>query len=225
MTSGGSIRGVSTVRLCAFMRRRQFPAGAVVLVCLIMTCWYGVSTASAEGWISASPPTQFIAKQFTEGLGRPPTPREWARWIHFFSEPSHACGAGSMAQLARAVFLGPEFAHIRYRRAEALSALLRALLNHDLDATTYRRHRNDRRWSHVVQSILTSSAFRGDATAICQRRHPAYYFDNSVRPMQTSTGPGFRGTAAQLQARLDATQRSGGGIVWLARAAVIYVDE
>jgi hypothetical protein len=122
------------------------------------------------------------------------------------------------------VFLGREFKRIRYRRTEALVALSRAALNHDLGAGMYRRLRSDRRWSRVVASILRSSAFRLEAAAICHRRRPAYYFDNSVRPMQTATGPGFRGTAAQLQTVIYAKERSGGGIVWLARGAVIDVD-
>ena len=179
---------------------------------------------STQRWATSEVPSQFIAKQFTEGLGRAPTPAEWELWLRSFSKPSTSCDAGSMATAVRSVFLSAEFDRLRYRRAEELSALSRAVLNRDLDTATYRRYRAYRRWPLVVQSILGSKAFRRSASAICRKRHPDYYFDNSVRPMQTATGPGFRGTAAQLQTILDATQRSGGGTVWLARATVIYVD-
>ena len=70
---------------------------------------------------------------------------------------------------------------------------------------------------------MKGSTFHDDAAAICRAPLPAYYFDNSVRPLQTATGPGFRGTAEQLRNAMDARARSGGGTVWLARAAVIYV--
>jgi hypothetical protein len=174
---------------------------------------------------SSTVPTQFIAKQYTEGLGRAPTADEWGRWIRFFSRPAHSCGARSMAVLGHKVFLSHEFNRLGYRRVEALSALSRALLNHDLDATTYDRYRSPRsRWPQVLDAILRGSVFRHKAAAICRARQPGYNFDNSVRPLQTATGPGFRGIAAQLQTALDAKARSGGGIVWLARAAVIYVD-
>ena len=170
-------------------------------------------------------PTQFIAKQYTEGLGRAPSPAEWQGWIRFFGRPAHACSARSMAALARTVFLGHEFGRLGYRRVEALSALSRALLNHDLDRTTDDRYRSARRrWPQVVSAILSRAAFGRKAAAICRARQPAYYFDNSVRPPQTATGPGFRGTARQLQIALDVKALKGGGTVWLARAAVIYVD-
>ena len=82
-------------------------------------------------------PTQFIAKQYTEGLGRAPTVEEWEHWVSFFSHKGRSCGAPSMTVLVRAVFLSSEFDRLRYRRVEALSALSRAVLNHDLDAATY----------------------------------------------------------------------------------------
>ena len=216
---------VLTACLRSLTRSGPCCAFVVLVVGLIIpTGTSASSTALADRWTPSTAPTQFIAKQFTEGLGRAPTPGEWEGWIHFFSEPSRSCGPGSMADLARAVFLGREFERIRYRRVEALAALSRAVLNRDLDANTYRRYRVYRRWPQVVESILKSGLFRREAAAICQRRHPAYYFNNSVLPMQMATGPGFRGTAAQLQVALDAEQRAGGGTVWLARAAVIHVD-
>jgi hypothetical protein len=123
------------------------------------------------------------------------------------------------------MFLSREFLGLRYRRVEALSAFSRAVLNHDLDAATYRRYGSARLpWAQIVRAILQGQVFGRQAAAICSSRRPGYYFDNSVRPLQTATGPGFRGSAAQLQAALDAEAGSGGGTVWLARAAVIYVD-
>ena len=80
-----------------------------------------------------------------------------------------------------------------------------------------------RRWPLIVEAILNGSVFAQKAATICGAPLPGYYFDNSVRPLQTATGPGFRGTAEQLQQAMDARARSGGGTVWLARAAVIYV--
>jgi hypothetical protein len=174
---------------------------------------------------SSGVPTQFVAKQYSEGLGRAPTPDEWVRWIRYFSGPSRSCSADSMAAIVRAVFLGREFNRLRYRRVEALAALSRAVLNHDLDARTYQRYRSPRRrWPQVVQLILMSRVFRHAAATICRARQPGYYFDNAVRPLQTAVGPGFRGTATQLQQALDLTANRGGGVVSQARGAVIYVD-
>jgi hypothetical protein len=208
------------------LKRPPAPTACVLagIISLAGLCGSAVSLARTRHLARSTVPTQFIAKQFTEGLGRAPTPGEWSHWLRFFAGHARSCGTRSMAVLTRAVFLGREFERIRYRRVEALSALSRAVLNRDLEARTYRRLRSYRRWPRVVALMARSDAFRREAAAICSSRRPAYYFDGSVRPSQTASGPGFRGTAAQLQAMIDAKARSGGGIVWLARAAVIYVD-
>ena len=196
-------------------------ASTTLIVQFVDASAFSVSRSSS----STTVPTQFIVKQFTEGLGRAPTAEEWNHWIGFFSRGARSCGTGSLAVLVQAVFLDDEFARLRYRRVEALSALSRAVLNRDLDATTNQRYSSPRRrWPQVVKSLVRSRVFGREAAAICWARRPGYYFDNSVRPLQTATGPGFRGSAAELQLALDAEAHSGGGIVWLARAAVIYVD-
>lgn len=208
--------------------RRRLCAVAAVVVGSMMVAAQSVNASdfiASRSSTSSAVATQFIAKQFTEGLGRAPTPTEWDKWIRFFSSQRPSCGARPMRVLVRAVFLGPEFARLRYRRVEALSALSRAALNRDLEAATYQRYGVKRwRWLDVVGSLLHGRAFDREASAICRAPRPAYYFDNSVRPLQTATGPGFRGSSAQLQMTLDAKARAGGGTVWLARGAVIYVE-
>ncbi len=214
-----------TAPLRSLGRRRTLVALTAVLVGSVTFVVPGAGALRVPALPPSTVPTQFIAKQYTEGLGRAPSPAEWQGWIRFFGRPGHTCSAGSMATLARTVFLGREFQRIGYRRVEALAALSRALLNHDLDAAGYDHYHSTRiRWPHVLGAILNGSGFRRSAAAICRARQPAYYFDNSVRPAQTATGPGFRGTARQLQIALDVKAFTGGGTVWLARAAVIYVD-
>ena len=161
-------------------------------------------------------PGQFVAKLYTEGLGRAPTPTEWVRWTRRFDRDG--CRLRSLQRAARAVYAGREFRRLPYTGRERLAALYRGVLNRELtpEARTP--------WGEALGAVLGSRELTALKRRICDPRRPAYGFDDA-RGLWTPRprGTGFRGSEEELQAALDRVARRGGGTVWLAQRAVIRV--
>lgn len=44
---------------------------------------------------------QFIAKMYTEALGRAPTQAEWQGWLDYFQDPAHPCSTAVLEEIVR----------------------------------------------------------------------------------------------------------------------------
>lgn len=179
-----------------------------------------VPQAHAQGKI----PAQFIAKIYTEALGRTPSPEEWRSATGWFK--ANGCSASSLRTWGRRAYLSNDFRSRGYDSSAELLTLYRGALNREPDRAGFQKRLNDRRagqrWSEMVDSVFTSQEFRFLALRICGPETGYSFGSRPVIDLPVS-GPGFRGSGAELQKVLDATPA--GSTVWLARKAVIRLTE
>jgi hypothetical protein len=149
-------------------------------------------------------PTQFIAKLYTEALGRAPDQQGWAGHVSFFQP--RGCSAGTLAQVGEAVYSSSEFAADAPDAQSKVMALYRGALNRDPDATGLahysRQLENGTPLASVVNTIFTSPEFLADAVAYCGA-NPDYGVPPYPVALPTPTGSGYAGTEAGLQAELN----------------------
>jgi hypothetical protein len=203
------------------LRSIRLAATTAVVAALVSVVGLAASPASATTKI----PDQFIAKMYTEVLGRAPDPSGWS--FHRSSFAGTGCDAASLAGKVREFFGTAEFGARGYDNAEKMLVAYRAILNREADTTGLNTNRvrldTGTPLTTIIDEMLASPEFTGLATIICNTSTAGYGFDDSGQPVDLpNVGTGFRGTQAQLQALLDATPP--GGTVTLARHTVIRLS-
>jgi hypothetical protein len=183
-------------------------------------------------------PTQWIAKQYTELLGRAPTKYEFDIWSAYYD--ANVCTAGTLGVLGRNLARSAEFAS-RYaennaypakdalNKAIRISALVRATFNHDLNqpwdwdslASPYISGSKD--WIELTDEIYTRIGFVAWVVPqICDASSAGYGFAYSTPlDIRQLTGNGSSRTHAQLQAELNAA--GPGGLVTLQPGEVVRI--
>ncbi len=110
---------------------------------------------------------QFIAKMYTEALGRAPTPGEWQTWYDYFFDPAdpHSCDSAILKGIVEEMYTGSDFILLGYNRASALLALFRGALNHEPDASGfnyyYRGAGAGLTWPDTVHDLLYNYTHTG----------------------------------------------------------------
>jgi hypothetical protein len=203
---------VAVLKSTAERRRARLAAVFLMLVTAL-------STARAA---EAAVPYQFIAKMYSEGLGRIPDQGGWRGYVNYFS--SNGCSVQTVRTVGRDFYLSVEFAGLGYDNASRLLALYRGALNREPDAGgfhAYLTHLNGgASWQSVVDAVFSSSEFRSLVNGwICPQTR--YYFGTAPAIDIPISGTGFEGTRDQLQAVIDATPA--GGTVWLKQKAVVRI--
>jgi len=170
-------------------------------------------------------PTQFIAKTYTEALGRAPSPSDWSNSVAYFD--TNGCSAATLKSYGKSTLLSAEFASFGYDNVSRVIAGYRAALNRDADASglTNLVSELDSRttsWSGAVDKLFDNSEFDALATRICSTTSPDYDFGVGAAVDAPTIGSGFSGTQSALQAALDAA--SPGSTVTLAGRAVIRLS-
>jgi hypothetical protein len=169
--------------------------------------------------------SQFVAKLYTEALGRAPDVSGWANAVQ--SVQSSDCSLAFLRSLARGVYTSAEFEGLGYDSGSRVLALYRGVLNREPDSggfTFYynQLNANPGAWSGIVDGFVNSTEFANLRGAICGGG--SYGFGASGVLTIPVSGGGFAGgSAAQLQAALNATPP--GGTVTLAQHAVVFVDQ
>lgn len=198
---------------------RALSAAGLLLAAVAVT---GPAPASAAtGYV----PAQFIAKQYTEALGRMPDQPGWQGASGWFTE--HGCTASSLASYGESFFSSSEYANLGYDDSAQLVTLYRAALNREPDPAGFANWTQQLdgglSWTTVVQKFYTSGEFTALVPRICSGvvdgSGSSYYFGTQPAMAVPTSGAGFTGTQAQLQAALDATPV--GGTVALARRALV----
>lgn len=168
---------------------------------------------------------QFVAKLYSEALGRAPDSGGWASSVQAIT--ANNCSAAVLRSLVHGVYTSGEFGGLGYDSASRVLALYRGVLNREPDSggfTTYYNllNTNPGAWPNVVDALVTSGEFAALQGPICGGG--SYGFaTNAVLTIPTG-GSGFAGgTAAQLQSALNATPP--GGTLTLAERAVVRVDQ
>ncbi len=166
---------------------------------------------------------QYIAKMYTEGLGRLPEQTAWINNINTFA--SQGCNATTLRNLGIGVYTSAEFNNLGYDNAAKLLALYRGALNREPASTEYNNNltllNTGTSWTTMVNNFFMGSEFANKVSSMCNSAN--YGFGGvPFYPIAIPTsGSGFIGNEDQLQALINSTPS--GGTVWLAQKAVIYL--
>ena len=194
-------------------------AAAAVLVLTVL----GAPTEARAAVTGAG--GQFVAKLYTEALGRAPDASGWSSAMQAIQATD--CAPAYLRDLARGVYTSAEFDGIGYDSASKVLALYRGVLNREPDGGGFTNYYNQLNanpglWPAVVDGFVFSSEFANLRPAICGGG--SYGFGASgVLDLPTGGGGFPGGSAAALQAALNATPP--GGTVTLAERAVVRVDQ
>lgn len=80
---------------------------------------------------SMVPPFQFMAKQYTEALGRAPDPSGWQAYTNYFK--ANGCKQSSLSYMASQLFGSTEYANKGYTSQEKVLTVYRAMLSREPD--------------------------------------------------------------------------------------------
>ncbi|HWE90520.1 MAG TPA: DUF4214 domain-containing protein [Pseudonocardiaceae bacterium] len=172
-------------------------------------------------------PAQFIAKLYTEALGRIPDQAGWQRAVGYFRQSG--CTADTLAGYGEGLFESSEFTGLGYDHSAELVALYRGALNREPDPSGFagwtQQLSSGLAWPTVVSKFFTSSEFGALVPLICSGAVDAsassYYFGTEPPMAVPTVGSGFAGTEKALQDLLNSTAAHGGGTVTLAQRALI----
>jgi hypothetical protein len=176
----------------------------------------------------AAVPAQFIAKMYTETLGRAPDAAAWNGALGYF-EPN-GCTQTTLTRWGALFFSSAEFHGLEYDNAATALLLYRAILNREPDAQGY-SHSLDLLDSEtpletVVSMFFSSREFSRLVPLICGGG--SYSFDTfgtglAIRIPTSAIGGYGNLTEAQLQAVLDSA--AAGTAVYLMQQSVIYLTK
>lgn len=175
-------------------------------------------------------PGQFIAKIYTEALGRLPDQAEWRGAVDTFTKDG--CGTPSLAAFARQVYTSKEFVGLGYADASRLLALYRGVLNREPDQAGFdhwlRRMGGGTSWRSTVDAQLHAAEFGALTRQICSGAvdsgDTSYNFGTQPPLSVFTTGAGFTGSETELQLQLDKA-KPGDTIALAQRALVVLTKE
>lgn len=199
--------------------------GAGAAAVAVSAAALGISITYAGADAPAYVPAQFIAKQYTEALGRMPDQAGWQAAVDYFD--TNGCDADTVATEGESIYTSGEYADLGYGDAARLLTLYRGALNHEPDQAGFdnwtKQLDGGMAWSTVVYKFFTSDEFIALVPAICSGvvdgAGSSYSFGTQPAIALPAGGSGFTGTEADLQAVLDATPS--GGTVMLAERALV----
>jgi hypothetical protein len=154
-------------------------------------------TALVGAQCFAAVPSQFIAKQYTEGLGRAPDTSGWQGATNYAL--SAGCSASSLQTLALNIFQSQEYASKGYTAEEQALTAYRAIFSREPDPSGFSFWVNSLKSGHTVtemiQSFIGSQEFASLVPAICT--------GNGYDPIGTPKRPLDVGSGTWTQAQLE----------------------
>lgn len=195
------------------MKLRSLPS-FVVTFGLCLSAFAMPAQAAVKG--------QYIAKAYTEALGRIPDQGGWLSAINLFA--SQGCNTGTLRGFFRGVYLSAEFNGLGYDNAAKLLTLYRGVLNREPAITEFNNNLTllgtGTSWTTMVDNFLNGAEFVNKVSSYC---NTANYGFGAGQPIALPvSGSGFTGTQAQLQAAINATPA--GGTVFLAQKALVGIS-
>jgi hypothetical protein len=173
-------------------------------------------------------PAQWIAKIYTEALGRAPDQGGWKSMVAYFQ--GHGCGATGLAAQGEPVYDSAEFGGLGYDDAARLLTLYRGVLNREPDQAGFSANlgalSGGTAWPAMVHQFFTSAEFDSLVASICTAGSYSFGTGPAIAiPLgRTCSAPSAcfnGGTQAQLQALLNATPP--GGTVYLGERVVVAI--
>ena len=180
-------------------------------------------TATSTPPPTGSVPAQFIAKLYTEGLGRAPDQAGWANFVSYFQ--TNGCSASTLSTEGEQIYTSTEFANDYNDNAARILALYRGSVNRDPDQGSFNSYLNELNtgtgWSTVVNALFTSTEFNNLVPTICNTSAPNYHFGSQTPPTLPTGSTGYTGNESGLQTALN--NAGTGSSVYLAQKAVIAI--
>lgn len=200
------------------MRKAGFRIAVVAALC---------TAATAAGLMPASPalgtgdvPAQYIAKLYTEALGRQPDQSGWAAAVSFFE--ASGCSTATLTTKGTQFFQSAEFSGLDYSNAEKVLVGYRTVLSteplqSDFDNAVAALN-SGLTFTTFIGNLYSSAAFGSMASTICTASQGYGWGANPAPTLPVATS-GFSGSQAALQATIDAA--APGSTVALAQGAVV----
>ena len=166
------------------MRRNavQLRVAAAAALLAAALCAVGVSRAAPARADIADLPAQYVAKLFTEGLGRAPDQKGWNAYTSIFN--AEGCTLDSLQHVGKAVLESGELTQRWGTDPYALAEVAyRALLNRELDPAGFPGVVADIRrsgWDRALTHIFGSTEFRSLRAQICSSGASSYGFNDST---------------------------------------------
>ncbi|MBW8486726.1 DUF4214 domain-containing protein [Actinomadura parmotrematis] len=197
--------------------RRRTPL-ALVAAAALAAAATTVPPAAAD---SGAVPVQYVAKLYTEVLGRAPDRAGYAGYLAGFA--ASGCSPTSLREAGESFFTSGEFSAAGYDHAQQALVAYRAVLNREPDpgglADAIAQLDAGRTIVNVIDGFYASGEFTDLAGRICGANDPDYGWGTLDAADLPVSGPGYSGDQAGLQAALDAA--GSGGSVTLAENAVV----
>ncbi|MFL5358827.1 DUF4214 domain-containing protein [Archangium sp.] len=167
----------------------------------------------ASGAASAAVPYQFIAKQYSEVLGRAPDQAGWAAYVSGFN--SSGCSQATLKNYGRSFYLSDELLARGYNNSEKVFLAFRGVLDREPNFSEFNawvgQLNTGTAWATVVDSLFSNAEFAALVPSICMgSSYQAAWLRPSVLTSSRSQ--------SNLQAQLNA-----GGIVTLGPQEVVYL--
>jgi hypothetical protein len=179
----------------------------------------------AASAVACANPSQFIAKLYSEALGRAPDVAGWQANQAYFTQ--NGCSKSSLWTVARAIYTSAEYQSLGYDNDEKVLTVYRGLFSREPDAGGFANWRNYLNNGNSMASMIDFmfQAIDGgrelSSRQICASL--GYGWSNRPAPLSNSVIPakndGGIQTLAALQTALENAQP--GSTVYLAQRAVI----
>lgn len=205
-----SLRHPEAVRSSPRVGRRRALVAVLTLACVTFLGFTSVPKASA-----VSPfPAQFVAKTYTEALGRIPDQGGWNYAKSLF--PS--CSVATLKRWGTTVWRSSEFLALNYSPEARTLALYRGILNREPDPGGLAYYKT-RPLAEAVESLYSSGEFASLASTICSSK--TYYFGKDSHP-PIPLGPNYAKTdQATIEARLAEAKARPDGTAHLAQGELV----
>jgi hypothetical protein len=167
---------------------------------------------------SAVVPTQWIAKMYTEALGRIPDQTGWQNSVDNFT--TNGCTATTLKNHGEPFYTSSEFNALGYDNPAKLLALYRGVLNREPDPSGLSYNLglfSTMTWAQIVDSFFTSTEFNTLASTICSSSGTGSYSFNSRAAMAIASTV----SESTLQSQLNSA--TAGSTVYLAQEALVVL--
>lgn len=193
----------------------------------LAACLLAPFAASAQ---SSLVPGQFIAKMYTEVLGRAPDPSGWTNALPYFQQ--NGCSQNTLRLWGDSVFSSAEYPGLGYDHGSHVLVMYRAILDREPDPAGYAH------WvsqldagamtvPQLADSFFNSPEFIGLVPAICAGGSYSFAPNGNSLAMRVPTDPNGGGfdnlTRATLQAKID-DPANANKTIWLRQKSVVYLD-
>ena len=183
-------------------------AGILVTLPLMCTVLFAVGPVHAVTVV----PTQWIAQQFTEVLGRAPTPSEWSSWNSYYA--TNGCTTAALETKSKELLTGATFTAnypvdgvaepSSLQKASRVLALVRAVYHREPNAadwSTYYSPYNSgaKTWEQTIDAVFGSGGYK---SSVCSASNPNYGFDPDTLALDVN--PLSSGSASRSQATIQA---------------------